>query len=234
VDEVAHATQNDPLLQKISELTLVGWPNVTEDPDVKAYFPFRTMLSLHNNCLLLGQRVVIPQSLQARVLHILHQGHPGVVRSKMLARSTVWWPTMGKDIELAVSNCNVCTKVNFKPITNETTPWPPAKFPFERVHVDFFQFEATNFFIFVDAFSKWCHVGALVRTNAEAVLEQLLSLFAVWGYPTKIVSDNAPPFIPRSMFIFALILTLSCAMHRFITLPQTPWPNALYRLLKRR
>ncbi|KAJ8869411.1 hypothetical protein PR048_028401 [Dryococelus australis] len=47
-------------------------------------------LSIRDGVLWNGNRVVIPQSLQAKVLSILHLGHAGVVRTCMLARSYVW------------------------------------------------------------------------------------------------------------------------------------------------
>ncbi|XP_049269907.1 uncharacterized protein LOC119385328 [Rhipicephalus sanguineus] len=37
-------------------------------------------------------RVVIPSPFRVPVLEELHLGHPGIVRSKELARSYVWWP----------------------------------------------------------------------------------------------------------------------------------------------
>ena len=58
-----------------------------------------------------GNRVVIPLSIQAKVLALLRDKHPGVVRSKLLARY-VWWPSMNKDIAVSCQNCTPCTVVN--------------------------------------------------------------------------------------------------------------------------
>ena len=49
-------------------------------------------LSVHEDCVLLGSRVVIPKALKSRMLEQLHQGHPDITRMKPLARSFVWWP----------------------------------------------------------------------------------------------------------------------------------------------
>ena len=108
----------------------------------------------------------------------------------MLARQHVWWPTLERDIEVSAANCSNCAKVNFKPFFSETALWPAAKFPFERVHIDYFQCNKTLFFLSSDSYSKWCHVSVLTNGTAEAVIEQLLSIFSQWGYPTKLVSDN--------------------------------------------
>ena len=140
---------------------------------------------------------------------------------------------MGKDIENFVSNCSVCTRVNFKPVIKETLPWPQAKFPFERIHIDFFQFERTLFFICVDSFSKWCHVSVLSSTTADAVSEQLLFLFSQWGFPTKIVSDNGLLSIQTNMSSFALILTSKLSTHLRTTQNLIPLLSERFKLLKK-
>ena len=42
------------------------------------------------------------------VLDKLHGRHPGIVRMKRLARSTVWWPEINKEIERKVKSCQQC------------------------------------------------------------------------------------------------------------------------------
>ena len=58
-----------------------------------------TDLSTENGCLLWGIRVIVPKSLQSRVLQSLHANHPGVSRMKTIARSHFWWKGLDKDIE---------------------------------------------------------------------------------------------------------------------------------------
>ena len=52
------------------------------------YDPFyrrHTELSCQDDCVLWGQRVVVPTSLQAQLLRELHEGHIGIARMKALA-----------------------------------------------------------------------------------------------------------------------------------------------------
>ena len=53
-------------------------------------------------------RVLVPKSLQPRVLEMLHEGHIGIVRVKQVARSHVWWPCIDKDVEQLVRSCKSC------------------------------------------------------------------------------------------------------------------------------
>lgn len=52
-----------------------------------------------------GMRVIVPEKLRNLLLDELHEGHPGIVRSKQLARSYVWWPSIEVDLEQRVKAC---------------------------------------------------------------------------------------------------------------------------------
>ena len=47
-----------------------------------------------DNILLRGKNVVIPASLIHQVVALAHQGHQGIVKTKELLRSKVWFPQM--------------------------------------------------------------------------------------------------------------------------------------------
>ena len=67
-----------------------GWP--TQIPDeLKAYHNRQHEITIEHECLLWGIRVIIPTSLQQKLLEALHEGRPGVVRMKAIARSYMWW-----------------------------------------------------------------------------------------------------------------------------------------------
>jgi len=97
------------------------------------------------------------------------------------------------DIDTLCEKCNSCAQVNFKP-KQVYVPWYPAKFPFERIHLDFFHFRHSNYLIICDSFSKWIDVIAMARLTAAAVVEVLCRTFSLWGLPRICVTDNGPPF----------------------------------------
>ncbi|KAJ1524581.1 hypothetical protein ONE63_011067 [Megalurothrips usitatus] len=203
-DKIAVETANDPLLQQVFRFVHLGWPpkdQFRNNPPIQVFFKIRDSLSILNKCLLFSSRIVIPTVLQAQVLDTIHQGHPGIVRSKLLARASVWWPTLNIDIAQFVSQCSICALVNFKP--NKTyVSWPPALSPFERVHIDFYQKKSLSYFILCDAYSKWLHVTHMPQTSAPFVIDELLSIFAIYGLAKVLVCDNGPPFDSNELATF--------------------------------
>ena len=86
VSQIRNATSKDPVLSKVRILVLQGW-TYTPDKELQPYQLRKEELSVHDGCVLVGSRVVIPEALKSRMLEQLHQGHPGITRMKALARS---------------------------------------------------------------------------------------------------------------------------------------------------
>jgi hypothetical protein len=55
-----------------------------------------------------NSQIVIPKSLRNRVLSIAHERHQGIVKTKMLVRSKVWWPGTDKQVNHMVKECVHC------------------------------------------------------------------------------------------------------------------------------
>lgn len=75
----------------------------------------RDELSLYKECVLLGNRVVIPEKMQKDILKMLHSTHIGKQRMKALARSLVWWPKLDVDIQKMVRQCQKCAQFQSNP-----------------------------------------------------------------------------------------------------------------------
>ena len=76
----------------------------------KQYCAFWNNLSLMDNCLLVlnNSRLVIPTLARLEILKKLHHSHSGIVKTKQLARSLSYWPTMSTEIEHMIHNCESC------------------------------------------------------------------------------------------------------------------------------
>ena len=74
----------------------------------KSYCSLRNELTIVNNFILKGCKKVIHSTLIKKMKQILHTGHIGIERTKLNARSTIYWPNTDKDIKKMVSNSNAC------------------------------------------------------------------------------------------------------------------------------
>jgi len=79
-------------------------------------------LSVQADCVLWGNRIVVPPAGQTRVLDVLHDGHLGICRMKELTRSFVWWPGLDNDIQTKVQSCVQCQ-------INQRSPTPQPLHP---------------------------------------------------------------------------------------------------------
>lgn len=108
LNNISKEIDKDVVLGNVKEFILTGSPNCVSSSSLKPFFNRRLELSVEQNCILLGNKVVIPKSLVLEVLKLLHEQHIGIVRTKMLIRSNCWWPTINTYIEKFISSCNIC------------------------------------------------------------------------------------------------------------------------------
>ncbi len=147
--EVRHATSVDPVLSRVLEFTRNGWPTEVEDQRLKPYFNRRHELSVEQDCLMWGLRVIIPLKYQSSILDELHTAHPGMVRMKEIARSYVWWPEIDRAIEQTVRQCTSCQQVRSVPSVAPLMPWMWPGGPWQRIHIDFAEKDKLHYLVVV-------------------------------------------------------------------------------------
>ena len=200
--ELRSATRSDVILSKVLRYTKSGWP-VSVPDSLKPYFYRRNELTLEEDCVLWGARVVVPKKLQERVLEELHTTHLGIAKTKALARSHVWWPKLDSAIESLVHSCTHCQANQATPQAAPLHPWLWPSRPWQRIHVDFAgPFQGRTFLVVVDAHSKCPEVITMSSTTASATIRELRHLFASFGLPEQLVSDNGPQFVSEEFQSF--------------------------------
>jgi len=107
-------TSRDPSLSTVLQKVQNGWKGSTND-GLQPYERRKDELSVHDGCLLWGNRVIVPPQGRSKIIDELHEGHPGMARMKELARSFVWWPCIDKDLEERVKTCDQCQRTRKAP-----------------------------------------------------------------------------------------------------------------------
>ena len=91
-------------------------------------------------------------------------------------------------------NVNRANKTRRAPPGSTLLPWSWLTAPWQCVHVDFATHQAKHYLIMVDAHSKWPEViGPMTTTTADSTINAMRNIFARYGLPTQVVSDNGPP-----------------------------------------
>ncbi|XP_064462614.1 uncharacterized protein K02A2.6-like [Ornithodoros turicata] len=119
---------------------------------------------------------------------------------KACARSYIWWSGLDRDIEEIARECNICGETQ-KALGNAPQPhWEHPNSPWSTIHLDFAgPVDGHTYLAVVDAYSKWAEVREVKNPNSATVVEILRSLFAAFGIPKKVVSDNGTAFVSEEI-----------------------------------
>ena len=216
--EIEQASSKDFELTTIRDCILSDrWENCP-----KAYKGCRFELSTCGMLVLRGTRLVVPSQLRQRVLELAHEGHQGVVKTKQSLRSKVWWPGMDAEAENIVKTCRPCQLVtpayHDEPIQSTSLPDGPWK----ELAADFMGPlpNGDYLFVVVDYFSRYFEVEIMRETTSSNTIAHLKKMFARFGLPQGLRTDNGPQFVSNE---FKEFLTSNAITHRI----NTPlWPRA--------
>ncbi|XP_046608877.1 uncharacterized protein K02A2.6-like [Neodiprion virginianus] len=218
VFDMRELVKNDAKIQSVIENLRAGKnlsPKDTWNVDPREF-------SVEDNLLFKSDRIVIPKKLQQRILEELHVGHFGIVKMKSLARGHCWWSNIDKDIENLVQSCESCLRNRNNPAKVPIHLWEPATRPFERIHIDFAgPFMGAILFILVDAYSKWPEIRVVKNMLASTTIDVCTDIFAQFGFPEVLVSDNGGTYISSE---FESFLKLHGIAHKF-SAPHHPASN---------
>lgn len=195
VDELQKQTKNDSVLSKVLLYVQQGWPRKVED-SLQPYYKCRLQLAEENGCIMRGHKVLIPVTLQKKVLSEIHQSHLGIVKTKALARSKFWFPGLDNEIENMIGSCSVCLSLRPSPPRVPMSPWKFPDHPFYRLHLDFLgPLNNEMYLVIVDAYTKWVEcINMHNNITSQAVISNLCNFFSNFGIPATIVSDNGTSF----------------------------------------
>jgi len=101
----------DRVCAQVKQYCQTQWPNKTSLlKELIPYYLIRTELSIEDDLLLRGHRIIIPLQLQPEILEKLHNGHLGITKCQARARQSVWWPGLASQLVNKVRTCMECCK----------------------------------------------------------------------------------------------------------------------------
>ena len=197
LDRVRTATQKDQELQLLTQQVKMGWPKKISEVDdkIKCYWSFREDITVAEDILVKGHRIIVPKAMCKYMLKQVHEGHFGMDKCKMCMSNCCYWPNVNKEIEEMVRNCPTCLefapakpKLKKKDMLHQEVP----STPWTKLATDIFHFQGTNYLILIDYTSKFPVVKLLRKIDQRAMITALEEIFTERGYPDELVSDNGP------------------------------------------
>ncbi|XP_048255340.1 uncharacterized protein K02A2.6-like [Haliotis rufescens] len=189
------ATADDPQLQQLKSVILIGWSSDRKDVPacVQDFWNIRDELTVVGDLVFKGNKLVVPRALQAEMLQKIHEAHLGITKCKQRERDVLFWIGMNKHIEDFVSQCTICNekKSNTKePLKSHDIP----ERPWAKVGADLFVYKNSDYLLCVDYFSKYPEIVKLTDLSSRTTITALKSVYARHGIPDEIMTDNGPQF----------------------------------------
>lgn len=147
---------------------------------------------------------VVPKGMRQRIVKIAHDdfGHFGTEKTLQRLCKDYWFPRMREYIEKYISCCIPClfTKRQSGRKEGFLHPIPKGIQPLTTFHVDhlgpFPKSKRNNTYLIVgiDAFTKFVFLRAAKSTKTKYVIEYFRDIFATYGTPKHIISDQGSCF----------------------------------------
>ena len=148
--------------------------------------------------------MIIPTALRKVMKEKLHHGHIGIQRTRARARQVMFWPCPNAEITDMISKCSACIENQAnqqkEPLILHQIPTEPSF----KVGMDLFSFHNKSYLVIVDYCSNYIKVCHLYhQTMSPDVISHVKAIFALFGIPRVIISDNGPQFSSTDFKNFA-------------------------------
>ena len=205
MNEVKEKTNNDDVLIELRNTIINGWPDQKRNcnPKVVDFWNVRDELSVADGIVLKGMKIVIPLALRQLILGKIHEGHMGIEKCKRRGREVVYWPDINDDIECMVRKCSTCLKYSNKQQREPLIPHELPNYPWQKVGSDLFMDQGKTYLIVTDYYSGYPEVMQLQTITSRAIVTAIKTIFARFGIPEVLISDNGPQYDCREFKEFS-------------------------------
>ena len=194
-------------MQRLAKRIAKGdWEKHKRDKDLEPYLHVKQELSVAEGLIFREHQIVLPSALQRKVVKLGHcLGHLGKTKTKQMLREKYWFPLMNNMIDTAIDQCYEC-QVAMKENREEpikvtgipNRPWDTVSIehggPYPDGHYNL---------VLIDKRTRYPVVESVPSTDFQTNKERLKHIFATYGTPRRIESDNGPPFNSKEFNEFA-------------------------------
>lgn len=189
-------TKEDPCLKKILELYYNGWDTTSLDlsnnAELGKLLKEKDFITVSDELIFFNDCIVVPKILRKDVMNKLHSDHMCLAKTVAKAKEVVYWPYMVNDFKNFLSNCMTCNKYKRANIKEPLMVHELALHPFIKIGIDHADIAGKVYLLVIDYYSKWFEAIKVPSKSIMVVIKELEKLFAQFGIPNEIISDNVP------------------------------------------
>ena len=197
LQQLREHSEQDPEYQQLKKFILNGFPSHRSQlpENCKRYWNVREHLTLDDNLIVNGCRLLIPCAMRHQVLLQLHESHQGSVRTKQRARLSVYWPGIDNDIDNTILSCQQCQDCLPSNSREPLIQKPKPDRPFQEIAVDFCSYAGRHYLIVVDCYTDWPAIHPMDHdTTTLKLITVLRQSFCCTAIPDILWSDGGPQF----------------------------------------
>ena len=114
-EQMQEATMTCPEMKELKSAIERGYIDKENKAPLKPYTKIFTELSIEEDLILRGERIVVPEKLRKQVVQIAHESHLGIVKTKQLIKETMWFPNIDRWVDTEIHSCLACQAVTATP-----------------------------------------------------------------------------------------------------------------------
>ena len=178
LDNICEETKKDPTLKVLMHYINIGCPCECRmlPQELHLYWNFWDELSVEDGLVTKSFRLLIPYTLQRKMLEQIHEGYQGMEKYMLIARESVFWSGISDDIWKAVENCGTCqSSSRAAKLIGNVSEIPPHAW--HTLGTDFFYWNKMDYLVVGDYFSKFLIVRKIPNSSTHSVIKELGMIF---------------------------------------------------------
>ena len=203
--QIENASADDPVFQELRSVIHRGWPLNRADVAqcLYPYFDIRDELTLQGKLVFKGQQLVVPVSLRKELMEATHASHIGVEACIRRARDSLYWPRMTTELKEYIAKCNVCMAHRSEQSKEPIQQHDFAARPWSKVAADLCDLDGRTLLVISDYYSNYIEVARTTSITSRSIIRELKAVFARFGIPEVLVTDNGAQFSSAEFAVFA-------------------------------
>ena len=192
ITQIQAETANDPIMQQLIKYISEGWParqqNVIQQ--LQSYHTFKEEMSVIDGLIFKGERIVIPNALQAKALQAIHRSHTGIQKTLDRSKGCFYWSGISKDITHVCETCEEYLKYANRQPKEPKGQVRDVSEAWESLATDIFEFKGKYYLIVSCRFSGYIIVRQMSTHSGRETIQQFQSIFAELGIPRHLHCDR--------------------------------------------